>query len=357
MILPIRVFGAWNDDAYRHPVQSVESPTQSWTQICGAQDQPDSADLLRLEWSTEGENRRAPDLTVFGLERGLICRKDTIDRLGLVDSELIELLPVSLESESWFTAIPKTIIQPLPEKLSYDSIPTESGGECIVWISWFNILIADAGSINAFKLSLHPHGRVYFTEPFVKRCHALGLVGVRFEHVGYIVDKPENAVPPPLRPAPQVNEAPRWPKWKPALEEEVAPFTKAGQAFLQARGLTEASEASAILSILAAEVEAHRPDYTQLKPKPRKVLLDGLAGAFGLLLLQQLRWNWVVLQVTTRAWDLGLESPNGGHALCLNQVMVRQLTAAHPSTIELLFNMIAEGNLPEGQAGDHLAIG
>lgn len=132
---------------------------------------------------------------------------------------------------------------------------------------------------------------------------------------------------------------------------------EAGQAFLQARGLNEVSEASAILNALAAEVEAHRPAYAKLKPKARQPLLDGLAGAFGLLLRQQLHWNWVDLQVTSRAWDLGLESPNGSHALCLNQVMVRQLTSREPSTIELLFNMIASGNLPPGQAGDRVAIG
>ena len=137
----------------------------------------------------------------------------------------------------------------------------------------------------------------------------------------------------------------------------MAPFIQAGHAFLLARGLNETSEAAAILRALATEIEAHRPDFAKLKPKLKKTLLAGLSGAFGLLLRQRLQWNWVVLQVTSRTWDLGLESHNGSHALCLNQVMVRQLTSPQPSTIELLFNMIAASNLPDGQPGDHVAIG
>jgi hypothetical protein len=220
-----------------------------------------------------------------------------------------------------------------------------------------NVVDPRASELDAFRLGIQPKVWVYFTERFVHRYLALGLKGVRFEHVGYIVDTPEYAVPPPPRPVPQVPEAPRWPKWQTAPEDEVAHYSQSGQALLQARGLSDTAEASATLNALAAEIEAQRPGYSKLKPKVRKALLDGLAGAFGLLLQRQLDWRWMDLQVTSRAWGLGLASPNGSHALCLNQVIERQFTSPEPSTIALLFNMISTGNLPLAGAGDHVAIG
>lgn len=228
------------------------------------------------------------------------------------------------------------------------------------WVSevyWVSVVGMNFAAFDAFKLSISPWGWCYFTERFINRYRALGLRGLYFEHCGYIVEKPEDSVPPPARPVPRIEQAPRWPQWEEAPEEEIARFAQAGETFLQTKGLSASSEPSAVLAALAAEIEAHRHGYGKLKPKVRKELLSGLAGAFGLLLRHQAHWNWVDLPVTSRAWDLGLKSPNGSHALCLNQVMVRQLTSPEPSTIVLLFNMIAAGNLPDGQPGDHVAIG
>lgn len=314
----------------------------------------------RLTWERHSAKDAFPDFSVFPVLN--TCSNDAAQELWPQPTQDLRLLPFFVDDSRWNFMCPllyTNAIDTSSSEIDWSEY-VDQQKQRLRWVSavrWVNILEPHISRMDVFKLAIQPRGWGYFTERFVGRYQALGLKGVRFEHMGYLIDKPENAVAPPPRPVPQVNQAPRWTKWKTAQEEEIDSCIQAGHAFLLARGLNEASEAGAILGALATEIEAHRPEFAKLKPKVKKTLLAGPAGAFGLLLRQRLQWNWVALQVTFRTWDLGLESPNGGHALCLNQVMVRQLTSPQPSTIQLLFNMIAEGQLPEGGAGDHIAIG
>ncbi|MDM7951208.1 hypothetical protein [Hydrogenophaga sp.] len=209
---------------------------------------------------------------------------------------------------------------------------------------------------DAFKLNFW-RGPIFYTQNFVDRYEALGLKGVYFEHVGYVVDSAEQAVPPPPRPAPEVPQAPRWPRWREAPAKEKALVQSSGLAWLEAKGLNISSSAEAVLAAITAEVEALRPVRTTLKPKARNALFNGVGGAFALLLERDLQWRWVDLPMSSRSWGLGMASPNGSHALCLDQVTLRQMMSPEPPTITLLFNMIAGGNLPPGGAGDYVAIG
>lgn len=357
-----RLYRARPEEGFCAPVYSREDEglirkISDRTSSTDASDEPWSPQSLILHRETKSD--AIPHLSSFPIR--YTCSQEAAVKLWPSGTNDFELLPIQVEGDPWHFIRCLRLVEALDVEssdISWNGYEDE--GKPVKWVSdiyWVNVTDLNACQYDAFRLAIQPRGIEFFTEKFVERCGALNLRGLRFEHVGYIVDKPENAVPPPPRPIPEVPQAPRWPKWEAAPDEEVARFTQAGQAFLQARGLSESAEASAILNALAADIEAHRPGYAKLKPKARIEVLEGLAGAFCLLLRQQLQWNWVDLQVTSRAWDLGMESPNGSHALCLNQVMVRQLTSREPSTITLLFNMISVGNLPPGDPGDHVAIG
>ncbi len=352
-----RIFGAWTDDGYLTPIlRSENSEELEATDLQYWVSESHQVKRWNLTWPDD-PNLVQPDIAIISLKFGVLLSPRAI---GLIDETRVgdvDLLSVRVDSVEWRLTKPSKLVPALPSYFDFDSIVRESGEIDIFWVRWFNLLKSDVGCSEIFRLNEQSKGRVYFTESLVQRYFSLKLTGLRFEHVGYIVDKPEDAVPPPPRPVPRIEQAPRWPQWEEAPEEEIARFAQAGETFLQTKGLSASSEPSAVLAALAAEIEAHRHGYGKLKPKVRKELLSGLAGAFGLLLRHQAHWNWVDLPVTSRAWDLGLKSPNGSHALCLNQVMVRQLTSPEPSTIVLLFNMIAAGNLPDGQPGDHVAIG
>lgn len=361
MVKRERIFRAWTEEGYCTPVfgrgygqASLVIADQVVGRTLSEPWKPEP-----LTWHCEADSDVRPDLSTFPVS--ISCSKGAFSRLWPNGCVEFLPLPIAVEDAHWFMLRCMQHVDEIDletSDISWSEI-TEDGATTR-WVSevyWVSVIGISAAKLDAFKLSISPWGWCYFTERFMNRYRALGLRGLYFEHCGYIVDKRADAVPPPARPVPRIEQAPRWPKSEEAPNEEVARFTQAGEVFLQARGLSASSEPSAVLAALAVEVEALRPSYGKLKPKVRKELLSGLAGAFGLLLRRQLHWNWLDLQVTSRAWDLGLASPNGSHALCLNQVMVRQLTSPEPSTIVLLFNMIAAGNLPEGQAGDHVAIG
>lgn len=357
-----KLYTAWCSEGFCAPLLSSKGKTSllDWAQAA------DSLDAQSERWGSEPltwrRNTNAdllPDMSIYPVRH--TCSAAAARLLWPNDTRDFELLPIQVEGDPWHLMRCTHFIKEIVEHASdINWLEYSENDKIIRWASeirWVNVLDQHAISLDAFKLTIQPKGPVFFSQQFVDRYRALGLSGIRFEHCGYIVDKPEDAVPPPARPVPRIEQAPRWPNWEAAPDEEVTRFTQAGETFLQARGLSASSEPSAVLAALATEIEAHRSCYAKHKSQARKELLSGLAGAFGLLLRHQLHWNWVDLPVTSRAWDLGLESPNGSHALCLNQVMVRQLTSHEPSTIVLLFNMIAAGNLPDGQAGDHVAIG
>ncbi len=356
-----KLFRVWSEEGFRVPVFGQRTPPPSLqTQDDVHMGQPEMPwKTWHLEWFHDSKHNALPDVASSPIPAS--CSERAADLLWPGGAADFELLPIFVDNEPWRLLCSTRLVNCIDRESSdIDWSEREEGGRRIQsasHIRWINVVDSRASELDAFRLSIQPKVWVYFTERFVRRYFALGLRGVRFEHVGYIVDKPEDAIPPPPRPVVHPPQAPRWPKWEIAPEEEVAHFTQAGETFMQTRGLSASSEPSAVLAALAVEIEAHRPGFGKLKPKARKELLSGLAGAFGLLLRRQLHWNWVDLQVTSSAWDLGLASPNISHALCLNQVMVRQLTSPEPSTIVLLFNMIASGNLPDAQPGDHVAIG
>lgn len=313
----------------------------------------------KMVWLDEWGKER-PDVT--HVASSIACSQDVVFRLWPQPTEDFERLPISINEEPW------SVLRPLRWVDLYDPGTThiewngykDSDGTEHRWIShipWINIVDSRALHWEAFKLSFKPKGSVYYTQRFVDRYEALGLKGVFFEHVGYVVDSAEHAVPPPPRPAPEAPQAPRWPRWREAPAKERALVESSGLAWLEAKGLNAASSAEAVLAAITVEVETLRPVRATLKPKARNALFNGVGGAFALLLERDLQWRWVDLPVSSRSWGLGMASPNGSHALCLDQVTLSQMMSPEPPTITLLFNMIASGNLPPGSAGDHVAIG
>jgi hypothetical protein len=307
---------------------------------------------------TRPEEDQIPDITwVLG---NIVILEQAARKLLAQPNRDFELLPFTIDGNDWRLLRPLRWVdayEPTKSTLWNEVVLPDGTEHRVPNVSWINIVDPRALQWDAFKLSFAPRQREFYTQRFVDRCDALGLKGVRFEHVGYVVDSAEHAVPPPPRPVPEVPQAPRWPRWREASAKEKALVQSGGLAWLVAHGLSATSSADAVLAAITAEVEALRPVRTTLKPKARNALFNGVGGAFALLLERDLQWRWVDLPVSSRSWGLGMASPNGSHALCLDQVTLRQMMASEPPTITLLFNMIAAGNLPDGQPGDHVAIG
>lgn len=313
-----------------------------------------------MNWIEERRGEKKPDVTIAAMN--VACSQTAATGLWPQSAEHFELLPIEINEECWY------VLRPLHWANTYE--PTKSR---IVWfewndsdgkkrrqisdIPWINIVDSRALQWDAFKLGFRPRSREVYTQRFVDRYEALGLKGVYFQHVGYVVASAEYAIPEPPRPAPEVPQAPRWPRWREAPVKEKASVESSGLAWLEAKGLNAASSAEAVLAAITAEVETLRPVRATLKPKARNALFNGVGGAFALLLERDLQWRWVDLPVSSRSWGLGMASPNGSHALCLDQVTLNQVMSPEPPTITLLFNMIAAGNLPPGNAGDHVVIG
>lgn len=311
-----------------------------------------------MTWIKERQRERKPDATIVALR--LACTQVAAASLWPRTTEDFELLPFTVEGEAWFVLRPLRWVdayEPTTSTLWDEVVLPDGTRHRVPNVSWINIIDPRALQWDAFKLSFAPRQREFYTQRFVDRYEAFGLKGVFFEHVGYVVDSAEHAVPPPPRPVPEVPQAPRWPRWREPPAKEKALVQSSGLAWLEAKGLNATSSAEAVLAAITAEVEALRPVRTTLKPKARDALFNGVGGAFALLLERDLQWRWVDLPVSSRSWGLGMASPNGSHALCLDQLTLRQMMSPEPPTITLLFNMIAGGNLPPGNAGEHVAIG
>jgi hypothetical protein len=359
-----KIYECWPSDGYYSPLFDEDNHASAIQQF-------KSDELLEgksiqiwskweITWLREYGKKTKPDMAVAHLTQS--CSKQAA--LGLWPDKVtdFELLPFTVEGELWFVLRPLQWIEqydPATTHIEWNGYKDPDGTEhrWISHIPWINIVDPRALQWDAFKLGFSPRYREFYTQRFVDRYEALGLKGVFFEHVGYVVDSAEHAVPPPPRPAPEVPQAPRWPRWREAPAKEKALVQSSGLAWLDARGLNAAASAEAVLAAITAEVEALRPVRATLKPKARNALFNGVGGAFALLLERDLQWRWVDLPVSSRSWGVGMASPNGSHALCLDQVVLRQMMASEPPTITLLFNMIAGGSLPPGHAGDYVAIG
>ena len=313
-----------------------------------------------MMWLEERRGDKKPDVTIAAMR--ISCSQRAATSLWPQTTEDFELLPFTVDGEAWYVLRPLRWVstyEPTKSHIEWNGYKDSDGTEhrWISHIPWLNIVDARALQWDAIKLGFSPRYREFYTQRFVDRYNALGLKGVFFEHVGYVVDSAENAVPEPPRPAPEVPQAPRWPRWREAPAKEKALVQAAGLSWLQAKGLSASSSAAEVLAAITAEVEALRPVRMTLKPKARNALFNGVGGAFALLLERDLKWRWVDLPVSSRSWGVGLASANGSHALCLDQVTLTQMMSPEPPTITLLFNMIAAGNLPPAEAGDHVAIG
>jgi len=314
----------------------------------------------KMIWVKERQRVKKPDLAIVALR--LACSQVAATSLWPQTTGDFELLPFAVNGEPWFVLRPLhwvDVYEPTTSHIVWNEGTLSDGTEdrSISHIPWINIIDSRALQWDAFKLGFSPRHREFYTQHFVDRYENLGLKGVYFQHVGYVVDSAEHAVPEPPRPTPGVPKPPSWPRWREAPAKEKAVVQGGGLAWLEARGLTAMSSAETVLAAITTEIETLRPVRATLKPKARNALFNGVGGAFALLLERDLQWRWLDLPVSSRSWGLGLASPNGSHALCLDQVTLRQMMAPEPPTITLLFNMIASGNLPPGDAGDYVAIG
>jgi hypothetical protein len=314
-------------------------------------------------------DRKSDILTIVGCP---CFRRAAAPQLITTDSASIELLPASLEGEEWciLNCLRTTVaIDFSSSDLLIPEIPNLPGfEECrptIADIRWINVVepaaLAERWEVFCVPVSSHPQAyrRQLLTDAFVDRVRALGLCGLDFKHVGYIVPDASQAVPkPPEPPAPPLKPSRRKdPKLTiaPLPVAEQIELARAGAEWRQRLQLASDASAETVLQRLTQELQAKRPTFWTVTADERIDATLGLSAIYGELLCGRCGWSWAELrQSRSKRW-IAVTSADGRHALALLPYIQQQMQSEAP-TVTLLFNMIRAGDLPRAEAGQTVLV-
>lgn len=287
---------------------------------------------------------------------GYAFRADFLDALRLRAGPDLELLQLRVEDQDWW------LVNALYTTTSFD--PDTSRAIALAPIvpdaydfKWVNTTDTRARVAEIFYLNRAVNGPVV-AESLVARIKSAGIKGMRFEHVGYIVDDLSEAVPPPPPKPPKPSKA----RKVTTLTLHALPRGEATEvrthlvAWLAAHGLPPKPGGDAVLTAIGAQIGAARISTPGRSGDDWIALLGGLGAAYGDLICRTLGWHWAELrQGRDLAW-VAVSPPERTHALALAPFMRRQIEAP-ASTHELLFNMLKAGHLPPAQEGTVVTIG
>ncbi len=327
---------------------------------------------LALEWYRSRKSDKLGDIgCLYGLY-GLCLRRADLDSLFPDKRASFEFLPMRLGDEEW------TVLNCLRDALAIDrassdlripkfpDLPELRGVE--PWIDdirWINVVepqvLAERWEALCVPASTDPMAsrHLLLTDVFVDRFHNLGLRGIDFKHVGYIVADPSQAVPKPPAPLPP---PPKPSKRKPPKltsgplpAEEQIEIAAAGAKWRQRVQLPSDASPEMTLQRLTEELRRLRPMFGTIGAEERIDVSLGLSAIYGELLRSACGWSWAELhQSRSKRW-IAMLAPLGTHALALLPYMQQQIQSEAP-TLTLLFNMIVAGQLPPAEPGQLASI-
>ncbi|MBL8340001.1 MAG: hypothetical protein JNL30_00935 [Rubrivivax sp.] len=290
-----------------------------------------------------------------------VCiRADVCNALLGTDTSEIELLPFTIEGAPWVLVNclrtvevfdPSTTDIGFLEVAGHGPVPTE--------VRWINVTDPTACSKALFGLRSPKVRQLLWTDDLVNRCRELGLQGLEFKHVGFVVPDAAHAVPKPAA-APPVASLRKYkgPKLTttPLPADEMKELEAAGTELRRKMDLPHEAGAELVLASVSSELSSLGTQWSGLGKDQRVDALLGLSSVFGDLLRSALGWSWVQLrQGRSQRW-IALLAPSGQHAFAPVPYFHLQMGSEAP-TVTLLFNLLATGPLPPAEPGQIVPIG
>jgi hypothetical protein len=314
--------------------------------------------------------------TLYSL--GALCFPTCWSRLLLPASTAnVEFLPLRLGDDDWCLlnclrsaahldrASSDLWIQSMSDLVPND--PQYAGMEpWIAEIRWANLIepeaLAEQWDVLCVPASSDPmaHRHLLLTDVFVDRVRSLGLRGLDFKHVGYIVPDASQVVakppaPPPPPPKSSKRKAPKLTTGPLPADEQIE-ISEIHAEWRQRLQLPSDANPATVLARLAEEMQKLRPVFLTISAEERADASLGLSAIFGELLCSACGWSWVELRESRSKRWIAVLSPTRNHALALVPYVQQQIQSAAPN-VTLLFNMIVAGNLPPAEPGQLVTVG
>lgn len=304
-----------------------------------------------------------PEISLLALNE--ICMTDRTAKL-LFESDFhqLEWLDVNVGGEVWqLLNCLRRSCQFDPQTSVFDWFDFIPLLPALARIRWINITDPRVAEMGVFAFSYHastlPHlYHLLWADALVKRIKNLGLRGVEFEQVGYIVSDASEAIPmPPPPPPPQARKRKGHQlSTQPLHKEDMAELAQAGTSLRATLQITAHTDAPAVLDALTERVTRLRYGWPHADARTRTQTLLGLSAIYGDLLCAAQGWTWIELrQGRKQSWP-AVASADGQYALALMPFMDMQVMSEAP-TLTLLFNMIAAGHLPPAEPGRIALVG
>lgn len=315
-----------------------------------------------LKWTKNKKADKTPDASALYFP-GVFCfRRAIADALFGASTSGLELLPAAMEDEDWMVLNclrgTDAIDFGSSDLLTMDDAPGLPPR--ILDVRWINITDPNACKLEIFCLRSSPLARLLCTDAFVDRASSLGLRGLDFKHVGYIVADASQAVPKPPAPPPPPPKANKRKPPKltsgPLLADEQIEIAQAGAEWRQRLQLPGDASAETVLRRVTDEMQKLRPVFWTMSAEERIDASLGLSAIYGELLHTACGWSWAELREGRSKRWIAVLSPSGGHVLPLLPYVQQQIQS-ETSNGALLFNMIVAGNLPPAEPGQLVPIG
>jgi hypothetical protein len=264
-------------------------------------------------------------------------------------TKAIELLPLQLGDEAWAL---------INLRVSVEQV--RSNDSFVSHIPWLNIVepraIEDGWEVLGVPVVTSDSAGMHlvFTDVVVNRIRELGLRGLDFKHVGYIVADASQAVPePPASPPPppkvSKHKSPKLTS-APLPADEQVELAEVGAEWRKRLRLVSDTNSETILQRLTEEAQRLRPTFWTISAEERIDASLGLSAIYGELLCKAHGWSWAELRQSRSKQWVSVVSPSHAHALALLPYVQQQMQSEAP-TFALLFNMIGAANLPASEPG------
>lgn len=326
-----------------------------------------------IEWCRNRKSDKLGEMGTLYTVNDVCFRKSDSQKLFPMLPADVELLPLRLGDVDWVllnclrsgTAIDRESsdlwITTLPDLPEYKGVQP--------WISeirWINLIepraLAERWEVLCVPASTDTmaYRHLVLTDVFVDRVHSMGLRGLDFKHVGYIVADASQAMPkPPAPPPPAAKPSKRKPPKltsRPLPADERIEIAEVGAQWRQRLHLSGEMSPEAVLQRIAEEMQKLRPAFWTMSAEERLDASLGLSAIYGELLRSACGWSWAELRESRSKRWIAMLAPSGTHALVLVPYMQQHIQAEAP-TVTLLFNMIAAGQLPPAEPGQLVSIG
>jgi hypothetical protein len=309
-----------------------------------------------FQWRRQRKRDLTPTITLDFASGSLFLPRSSISGLFVGGSNGFEFLPAQIGDEDWVVVHLTSNAVDIDEATSdLTTLDLPSGRQQVVSARWLTVVGASAVEFEVFCLRREPQLHFLCTDAFVERVQLLGLRGLDFKHVGYIVADASQAVPKPPEP-PKPPAAPsrrRHPSLTalPLPASEQIDLAQAASDWRARLNLAKDAPSEVVLQRLKNELAALRPTFFSISAEERLEATLGLSAIYGELVCKHAGWKWIELRENKRKQWIAVGSADGHHALTLLSYIQQQITANEP-TLELLFNMICAGSLPQAEPGN-----